>query len=543
MANSLLTGVTGLRVHQQMLDVVGNNQANTNTTGFKSQRVRFADLFYQSAGVNVNPMQIGLGARLSGIDTIFQQGTLEATGNDLDMAIAGKGFFVFNGPAEVYSRAGAFGIDQDNHLIDLGTGYTVQRFGTVGETGTTEAFQTVGDNRITIPVGTVLPGAITSSVTLQGNLSATAAGPLAEVLTSAQPFLSGSTPATSTTLLNALQDNTAGYVSGDQIQIQGTDADGTAVNTTLAVDGTTTLGDLLTAINGAFTQSTASLDAAGNLVVTANTTGPAALGLSLSDAGTNTGGTNFSGHSLFATTDGQDGATVNSGIQIFDSQGTPHNLTLRFTKQGPNVWDLTASIPASDGTTIDGSVQGITFADDGSFLGVNGVGAGDPSVSFQFTGIATPQVLSFSFGTAGGFTGLTQFGSPSFAAATHQDGFAPGALTRLSVGDDGIMSGVFSNGRILPIAQLAIATFSNPEGLNRDGDNLFSLTSNSGSPVIGGGGSGDRGSVKQGTLESSNVDVALEFTRLIIAQRGFSVNARTVTVASEVLQELSNIIR
>src|SRR6185369_5687955 len=103
-----------------------------------------------------------------------------------------------------------------------------------------------------------------------------------------QPFLSGSTPATSTTLLNALQDNTAGYVSGDQIQIQGTDADGTAVNTTLAVDGTTTLGDLLTAINGAFTQSTASLDAAGNLVVTANTTGPAALGLSLSDAGTNT---------------------------------------------------------------------------------------------------------------------------------------------------------------------------------------------------------------------------------------------------------------
>src|SRR5213594_4213264 len=107
MANSLLTGVTGLRVHQQMLDVVGNNLANTNTPGFKSQRVRFADLFYQSAGVNVNPLQIGLGARVSGIDTNLQQGNLETTGNDLDVAIAGTGFFVEHGVQEFYTRAGS----------------------------------------------------------------------------------------------------------------------------------------------------------------------------------------------------------------------------------------------------------------------------------------------------------------------------------------------------------------------------------------------------------------------------------------------------
>src|SRR3954452_2497747 len=119
MANSLLTGVTGLRAHQQMLDVVGNNLANTNTTGYKSQRVRFSDLVYQTlnpgqgatdgASGGVNPQQVGLGVKTAAIDVNLQQGALETTQNVFDLALQGNGFFVANdGSQNRYTRAGAF---------------------------------------------------------------------------------------------------------------------------------------------------------------------------------------------------------------------------------------------------------------------------------------------------------------------------------------------------------------------------------------------------------------------------------------------------
>jgi len=102
---------------------------------------------------------------------------------------------------------------------------------------------------------------------------------------------------------------------------------------------------------------------------------------------------------------------------------------------------------------------------------------------------------------------------------------------------------VFTNGRTLPLAQLALAVFPNPAGLLREGENYFSLSVQSGLPLVGAPMSGSRGSIQRGTLESSNVDVALEFTRLITAQRGFQINTRTITVSDQVLQELANIIR
>src|SRR5688572_12706180 len=144
MANSLFTAVTGLRINQEMLDVVGNNLANSNTTGFKSQRLRFSDLVYQtvsqatSASSNevggTNPIQIGLGAQAAAIDPNLQQGSLEATGRDLDLALQGDGYFVArNGTESFFTRAGAFGVDSDNFLVDPANGFRVQRFGTIGE--------------------------------------------------------------------------------------------------------------------------------------------------------------------------------------------------------------------------------------------------------------------------------------------------------------------------------------------------------------------------------------------------------------------------
>src|SRR4051794_22490072 len=127
--DALFAGVTGLQANQEMLDVIGNNLANSNTSGVKSQSVNFADLIYQSlsegtasSGASVggtNPIQIGSGAKVASITANLQQGSLQSTGNNLDMALQGPGFFVArNGDAVNYTRAGAFGVDADNFLVD-----------------------------------------------------------------------------------------------------------------------------------------------------------------------------------------------------------------------------------------------------------------------------------------------------------------------------------------------------------------------------------------------------------------------------------------
>lgn len=551
MANSIFTAVSGLRANQQTLDVVGNNLANLNTNGFKSQRVNFSDLLYQtltagsSSGTflsGTNPTQVGLGVKVGSIDGDFQQGSLQATGNPFDLALQGNGFFVVNdGTQNLFTRSGAFGVDGQNFLVDPATGFRVQRFGTVGEgTATTPAFQVPGTSNIKIPFGTSIPGQATTSIILQGNLSANAVGPLAQVLTSAQPFKSGGLPATAGTLLNALDDHSpAPYQGTDAIRLQGTTSAGAAVNVTVPVGAGFTIGGLINAINANFAGSTASLDASGNLVVTANTTGPSSLNVTIADVAGNVGTMPWNTHGLAVTTLGKNGDTVNSAIQVFDTQGTPHNLSLTFQKVAPNNWNMTGTIPAADGTVVTGAVTGILFNNDGSFRQVTG----NSSMTFQFTGLTGPQTINFNYGTANGFNGLTGFGGTSSAAAVSQDGFAAGFLTSISVGKDGVIGGIFTNGKNLPLAQLALANFGNANGLLRQGNNDYTQGAQSGIPLTGPGISGGRGTVLQGTLEQSNVDVSLEFTKLIIAQRGYEVNAKTITVSNEVLQTLSQIIR
>ncbi len=127
--------------------------------------------------------------------------------------------------------------------------------------------------------------------------------------------------------------------------------------------------------------------------------------------------------------------------------------------------------------------------------------------------------------------------------AVEQDGFSAGTLASVHASADGVLTAVASNGRQVTLAQLAIASFPNLQGLYGQGENYFTESSSSGAASIGAAASGSRGVVRSGQLEGSNVDVGAEFTRLIVAQRGFSVNARTITVASQVLEELVNVVR
>ena len=549
--DALFSGVTGLQVNQQMLDVVGNNLANSNTIGFKSQSVNFSDLVYQNltpgtaataTSGGTNPIQIGDGAQVASIESNLQQGTLQSTGNQLDVALQGNGFFVArNGNADEYTRAGSFGTDAQNYLVDPATGYRIQRVGSVGEgTATSPAFQTSGDDDIQIPVGAGVPGTATSNITLQGNLSATAVGPTAQTLTSAQAFTSGGVPATLATPLNSLDDNVSQYVPGDSIVLQGTDAQGNPVNATIPVGATPlTVGDLVNAINANVPGATASLNAAGDLVVTASATGPSPLSLGFADAAGNVGSSNWNNHVLDVTATGQNGATVNASIQVYDPQGTAHTLNLVFQKQANNTWSLTGSVNPAEGTMPNNLVSNITFNQDGSLGPITGTA----TMSVQFNGFSSPQTLSFNFGSPNASNGLTQAGGTSSAAATSQNGFAAGSLSTLSIAQDGTINGVFSNGQTLAIAQIAVANFDNPGGLARVGNNYYTANGESGPPLVAGGLSGGNGAVEQGQLESSNVDVSTEFTQLIIAQQGYEVNAHVITTADQILQDLANILR
>lgn len=554
MPNSLLTGISGLRSHQQMLEVVGHNLANVNTTGYKAERALFSDLMYETLrggsmsnlGVlgGVNPIQVGTGAHLSRVDRSVTQGNLTATGQQLDMAIDGDGFFVVsNGVENIFTRAGAFSIDESGVLVDPATGYEVQRFGTTGEpSGSAVSFQTAGDNSIHIPVGASIPGDLTAEISLAGNLSANATGAIAQRLSSSVPFTSSGGPATATTLLNDLDSNVVPYSVGDSVLITGTDSNGTPVSTSFSVTATTTLGDLVAAINANFANSTATLDANGRIVVEANSTGPALLGVSLADGLGNTGSTSFSSHGFLVSATGKDADVVRGGVEVFDARGTAHTLGLTFTRQVDGTWNLSVSMDPSEGTILDGEVNGIQFQNNGTFAQVLGTGLGDAGIEVQFTGDTTIQNVAVNFGTAGEYDGLTALGAPS-ALSVDSDGHPPGTLTGVQVDSDGTLHGLASNGITIPLATLMIASFRNPAGLLADGNNYFKNSLSSGGAEYGVALSGGRGALRSSHLEESNVDLALEFTRLIIAQRGFSANARTITVTDQILEELTGLVR
>jgi len=554
MARALYSALSGLRAHKTLLDVVGNNLANLNTPAFKARRAVFSDMYYEklraasrSLGDNAggtNPIEIGSGASIAQVSKNLNQGSLDPTGNPFDFAIEGDGFFVVHdGTQQLFTRAGAFALDPSGTLVDPATGFRVQRIGTVGEAdGVNPGFQTPGDSSIRIPIGAAVPGAATSRVDLRGNLDATGSIPAAEQLTTAEAFTASGAPATLATRLNDLDANMAAYLTGDAITITGTDVDGSPISTSLAVDASSTLGDLVSAIDAAYSQASATLDAQGNIVLEASQVGTAFMSLTLADASGNVGGTNFVDHFFVLTTDGSSGEQYQQTLEVYDGRGVAHPLTVTFQKQDYDLWNLDFSIDSQTGTITNNQTFQVRFNDNGSIQQV--VGSREPEImlTIQFANMTTSQDVTFGLGTTNGFDGLTHVATDTGVNA-EQNGGPPGVLTGVNISADGIIDGIASNGRQFPIARLAIASFPNAQGLTSRGDSYYELSPNSGAAQIGEALSAGRGAVRGSKLESSNVDLILEFTRLIIAQRGFSANARSISVTTEVLDELNNLIR
>ena len=568
---ALASGVTGLKVHQSWLDVTGDNLANLNTVAFKGSSITFAELLAQTVKKatgpvgdlgGTNPQQLGSGVKIANISRDVTQGNIAATGQDLDVAIDGAGYFVLNdGTQDVYTRIGSFGIDSEYTLVDPATGYKVQRIGTTGES---DNFQTSGDSSIRIPWDAAMPANATTEIVINGNLRSSAESTAAtrHKLTSNLAFTVSGAPATTDTLLVDLDQfaNPDPDVSphGD-ISITGFQADGTtaiagADYTVVEGAAPSTIQMLLDWISGKFTTETATLSSDGEIVLTADSAGynqATITGMTYTADEDET----FTMPTFFdlTTPGGNDSKSFN--ITTYDVLGNQHILNGVFVKTDTtNTWDLV--IPSISGelagnwstydfinsSTFNRRISDIQFDTDGSY---NGLASGSESLTIGAQYIAgTTQSMMMDLGTIGEFSGLTQFYSAqSSAAALRQDGYEAGTLTGVSIDADGTVVGTFTNGVKADVAAIQLATFQNVNGLEALGNGYYQPTANSGEAVATMAATGGAGTLTSKSLEQSNVDVATQFVNLMQAQSGFQSNARTIRVANDILRELTNLIR
>ncbi len=543
---SLFSGVSGLANQQVKMDVIGNNIANVSTVGFKTSSINFAEELSQilqsaqetASGGLQNGVSVGLGVRTGSIERNFGQGILQATGKQTDLGLQGDGFFVVNnGQQDLYTRAGNFHFDGRGRFV-TGNGLFVQGW-TADQTGVVSETATVGN--ISLDSTVISPAIATSNVSLAGNLDATAA-PVNEAWTAVRALTDTSTSsaATSASELNDLDSTTAALQNGDTVVIAGTNPDGSAVSATFTygTDGTT-VGDLLTAVNTAYTGATATLDSTGQIVITDDTFGPSQTTLTLNAGSSNAGTINLP--SFVMTAKGST-PTVASSIDVFDSLGSKHTLEITFTKTD-NLREWTFQVAfTGDETISEGSSGTLTFANDGTLETVSYDNAQSSLVFDPGNGSQTAQV-NLDFENSTGFSALTQFAGTSSVNMPFQDGQAKGELGSYAIDEQGRIFGAFTNGKTRMIAQVALARINNPEGLLHIGNNVYDLSASTGIPAVGKAGTELPTSVFSGTLEASNVDLGQEFAEMIIAQRAFQANARVITVSDQFLSEVTQLKR
>ncbi|MGE4294319.1 MAG: flagellar hook-basal body complex protein [Campylobacterales bacterium] len=233
-------------------------------------------------------------------------------------------------------------------------------------------------------------------------------------------------------------------------------------------------------------------------------------------------------------------ATWRTGVEVFDSSGSKHQLTINFRKVStsndnnePTVWKWYVDAPAP--TTFEYPTFGeIRFNLDGSVQSYS-----PPSITLNpNTGSSSGQIIRLDFGSGGAFGGLTSFADVSTTRYREADGYAGGFLRDISVDQTGTLIGEFSNGKNFKLAQVALATFANDEGLSAIGGNLYAEAPNSGGPTIGTAGTASRGEIAPSNLEMSNVDLSKSLTNLIIIQRGYQASSKTITTSDQLLNTL-----
>jgi len=594
---SFFSSASGLEAHSTWLDVIGNNISNANTVAYKSSRLQFADQLSaslsnaQGADGNlggVNAKQSGTGTRVSAIDRIFTQGANLQTTRNLDLAIQGDGFFVVEkGDQRLYTRAGNLDFDGEGYLVDPNGGF-IQGIMTRGAGTTSEMYDvdngdppfTILDppsyletnhvtfgplqesdavGRIRIETGYVLPAKDTTSLVLSGNLDANQKATFEGGILDLNPNGRAAIPLALALGLGTAAQTTNGYFDLTPIGTGGGFALHQLTRLSAPVMSAGVPLSAAQANDGNIWQDPDNVPAARTDQTVYDPKGNerqiSILFYQVNDLGD--GGIN--------STDGPSQAAY--AWYAFDTTGgaNPSNANL---VAGTGI--LEGEVVGQNPQGYNRGIWGDQYVGDLLYFGTDGSLASPGASSFNNLedppraqvatapriylparqtadapeggdGVAT---ITISFGTLGqrdGVRGMAegetqggQYVGHSYLQLVSQDGYAEGTLIELSISQAGVIEGNFTNGQTgVDLARISMARFSNPEGLSSVGGNYYTQSANSGPLTIGFAGEGTIGTLQSGALEASNVDLGLELTNMIIAQRSYDANSRTLGVSNE----------
>lgn len=571
MMRSLYSGVAGLKTHQTRMDVIGNNIANVNTTAYKSSSMTFSELMSQTtqkaSGANAttgvggtNAKQIGLGVKAGAINTaITTQGSAQSTGNPFDIMITGDNFFVVsNGSENFFTRDGSFYVDGAGNLAMTSTGYNVMGWGVDETTGNIKQ-DTVTALRIMSAANMTYPPEATTQANISGILDendkdvTSANGKTVNLnffdargysYTAKFTFKQSSGTASNeySMELTKLLDSTGAEIDISKVKFGDNSTQTLQTPVTFAGDTYEWGGKQLKtkADNKVVADLSAAFNADGTLIDTSNDEAAAKAQQETLDA--------------IAAAYGYEGST-DEFLKLYqkDANGTEvtvetmlGNMAKTTTAQGDLVLTTDKDKPMTmDGRFFEG-VKVIFDTDTGKLKQV-GSNVTDFKTNVDFTplgGNFSNITIDLSECTNYDNKGTSTIGATSGDLDGLGTGRRPGDMIGVSIQKDGMIYASYDNGMTKLLGQIATAAFANASGLEKQGDNLYSATLNSGEfdgigvDITAGG-----GYMSTGQLEMSNVDLSSEFTEMITTQRGFQANSRIITVSDTLLEELTNLKR
>lgn len=567
MMRSLYSGVAGLKTHQTRMDVIGNNIANVNTTAYKSSSMTFSELMSQTtqkaSGANAttgvggtNAKQIGLGVKAGAINTaITTQGSAQSTGNPFDIMITGDNFFVVsNGSENFFTRDGSFYVDGAGNLAMTSTGYNVMGWGVDEATGNIKQ-DTVTALRIMSTANMTYPPEATTQANISGILDendkdvTSANGKTVNLnffdargysYTAKFTFKQSGEPDTNvySMELTKLLDSTGAEMDISSMDFGNRTQQQMETKVTLNTDAYKWDGKVLKTKDG--TTDVAALsdifNADGSLITPTDEAAAKKQQEAL-DA--------------IATAYGYEGST-DEFLNLYITSSTDDTVQLTIQELLGNMMSGTGDTLPADGSAI--TMEGRYFE------GTTVVFNKDSGKLESVGGSTTNLNINAAFSQLGGnfsditidLSGCTNFdnkGTSTIGATSGDlDGLGTGRrlgdMIGVSIQKDGMIYASYDNGMTKLLGQIATAAFANASGLEKQGDNLYSATLNSGEfdgigvDITAGG-----GYMSTGQLEMSNVDLSSEFTEMITTQRGFQANSRIITVSDTLLEELTNLKR
>lgn len=531
MVRSLYSGVSGMMAQQTKMDVIGNNISNVGTYGYKASRATFKDVYYQtkssatSASSNsggTNATQIGYGSKLGSIDVNTTQSIMTSTGYTMDCAITGEGYFqVMDNDGNVfYTKAGMFDIDADGNLVDTNGNFVL---GSAGYPSSSLANSAPSSDKISIS----LPYENSSVATVTNKINGIG-------------VTISSTNANSAGNIGITFNSVSSLPVGQKVSAK---VSSTAIAVSLNANETFgSLAELQKAVNDAITKANGGkAHEAGDFAITMDDETPFANGLTGaeivgSNFGVNLGKVElpapFSSYcSVKSVGDGFTGSTQFAPMSF--SLDNDNNLSIR-------VGDYTGVVSAKQ------------LESSGTIM-MKKEGSETDSFTMTYPSFATIRANNLGNLTAEGTANLSPthtsndigFGTTSFvlAGGTLGGEQTVANLTGISIGVNGVITGVHPTQGVVELGRIDLATFQNPAGLTQEGDTYFSTSANSGQPTITVAGENGTGAIAAGTLEASNVDLSQEFSDMITTQRAFQACSRMITVSDTMLEELINLKR